>query len=562
MSNPTASMHPEGSSSTPLGNAGAPHGNAGPASDPGDSATFLERTRPLVTPTSPPEKTFGDYELLSEIARGGMGVVYRARQTGLNRIVALKMILAGRLANAEDVQRFRTEAEAAARLSHPNIVNIYDIGEINGQHFFSMELIEGASLSQRLTQGPMAGRAAARCVLKIARAVQYAHAQGILHRDLKPSNILMDASDEPHITDFGLAKRLGGDSGQTRTGAVLGTPSYMAPEQAQGRIRDLGPPCDVYGLGALLYELLTGRPPFRAETPLDTLMQVIHNAPAPPRLLNPNVDPDLETICLKCLEKDRAHRYQTAAALADDLQRHLDGEPISARSSNVLDRLTRMLDRSQHDYAFATWSSMVLIMAGVIGVEHLLVFVLMQTEAPRWTIQSCRFLQFLLLAFLFWHNRRSNLLPTTSAERELWSIWIGYFLAYALTVGTMRLIRTFNLIDPTTHAPPHLEEVLVYPFLAIASGLAFFAMGSNYWGRCYALGVAFFVLGALMPFWMEGAPLLFGSTWAAALGMLGLHLRRLGKKAEAEKLAESQRETVLIKDQAPHRHRDAENEIG
>ena len=235
---------------------------AGVAAD--QTPTHIEDTRLLAATL--PERIFGDYELLAEIARGGMGVVYRARQRSLDRTVALKMILAGKLANPEDLQRFRTEAEAAARLSHPNIVAIHDVGAIDGQHFFSMEFIEGISLAQRLTRGPVASRDAARYVRQIARAVEYAHRHGILHRDLKPSNIMLDADDEPHITDFGLAKRLDNqDSGQTRTGAILGTPSYMAPEQAQGKIRELGPACDIYSLGAMLYELLTGRssPPFR-----------------------------------------------------------------------------------------------------------------------------------------------------------------------------------------------------------------------------------------------------------------------------------------------------------
>ena len=227
-----------------------------------DVPTMVEATRPVRF--MPPERFFGDYELLAEVARGGMGVVYRARQITLNRTVALKMILAGKLADADDVQRFRTEAEAAARLTHPNIVAVHEVGEIQGQHFFSMEFIDGSNLAQRLSGGPVPGRDAARYVRQIARAVHYAHRQGILHRDLKPSNILLDSDDEPHITDFGLAKRLGNhDSGQTRSGAILGTPSYMAPEQAQGKIRELGPACDIYSLGAILYELLTGRPPFR-----------------------------------------------------------------------------------------------------------------------------------------------------------------------------------------------------------------------------------------------------------------------------------------------------------
>jgi serine/threonine protein kinase len=328
---------------------------------------------------------FGEYELLTEIARGGMGVVYRARQTTLDRIVALKMILSGRLANPDDVMRFHAEAEAAARLKHPNIVPVHDVGECDGQHYFTMDYIEGLSLDQKLAQGPLPGKAAARYVRILARAVQYAHRQGILHRDLKPSNVLIDMEDEPHITDFGLAKRLGdgkAGSGQTRSGAILGTPSYMAPEQAQGRTAQMGPAADVYSLGAILYELLTGRPPFRAETPLDTVMQVIDHQPVPPRLLNPKIDHDLETICLKCLEKNIEMRYASAEELGEDLQRYLNGDSIRARSFNVLDRLAHVLGRDTRTADFSTWSSMVFLMAVAVGLEHCTVFVLVWAEMP------------------------------------------------------------------------------------------------------------------------------------------------------------------------------------
>lgn len=497
--------------------------------------TQLEATSAAVRePTAPASQgRFGDYELNSEIARGGMGVVYRATQVKLKRTVALKMILAGKLATADDVQRFIMEAEAAGRLSHPNIVAIYEVGELQGQHFFSMEFIKGMSLAQRLQQGPLPGRVAARYVRQIARAVQYAHKQGILHRDLKPSNIMLDDEhDEPHITDFGLAKHLGNqDSKQTRTGAVIGTPSYMAPEQAQGRTRELGPACDIYSLGAILYDVLTGRPPHRAETALDTVMQVIHNEPVPVTLLNPKVDKDLETICHKCLEKDPLLRYASAEALAMDLQNYLDGNSINARSSNVLDRLTRMLDRSQHDANFATWSTMILLMGAVVGIQHTLIFLLMHWNAPRWSILSARTIEFILLICLFWHNRRNTqLLPTTSAERELWTIWIGYFFAMAATVVVTRVVRALDFIDPAPHAPPHFEEMLPYPFMSIITGLCFFVMGSNYWGRCYALGVVFFVLGAVMTFFLEWAPLVFGLAWAAALTGVGWHLRGFARQ--------------------------------
>jgi serine/threonine protein kinase len=479
---------------------------------------------------------FGEYELLTEIARGGMGVVYRARQTALDRIVALKMILAGRLADAEDVSRFRTEAEAAARLQHPNIVAVHDVGDCDGQHYFTMEYIEGTSLDRRLAQGPLPGKSAARYVRILARAVAYAHKQGILHRDLKPSNILIDVEDEPHITDFGLAKRLGpANAGHTRTGAVLGTPSYMSPEQAQGKSNDLGPACDVYSLGAILYELVTGRPPFRAATPLDTVMQVIDHQPVPPRLLNPNIDHDLETICLKCLEKGPELRYASADELGEDLQRYLDGESVQARSFSMIDRLAHVLERDRGTADFATWSSMVLVMAVVVGLEHLLVFGLVLTGQPGYFITLARFLQFVLLGYLFWRNRGSRLLPTSAAERELWTIWIGYFTVYFFIVIVTRLLIHFDVVKASEHwhAAPYLRELFPYPFIGLVSGLAFFIMGANYWGRCYALGAVFFIIAPLMTLQLEFAPLIFGVTWSIALLTMGLHLRTQSRQAAA-----------------------------
>ncbi len=287
----------------------------------------------------------GDYELLREIARGGMGVVYKARQLRLNRVVALKMILAGQFASPADVQRFQTEAEAAAGLDHPGIVPIFEVGQHEGHHYFSMGLVEGESLAKRIADGPLPPRMAADLVLKVVEAIKYAHKKGVIHRDLKPANILLDHSGQPRVTDFGLAKRLEGDSNLTGSGQILGTPSYMPPEQAAGRIDQVAEPADIYSMGAVLYATLTGRPPFQADNLLDTVMQVIEREPVAPRVLNPKIPLDIETICLKCLEKDRRRRYASAGELAEELRRYLDGEPIRARPVGRLEHAWRWCRR-------------------------------------------------------------------------------------------------------------------------------------------------------------------------------------------------------------------------
>jgi len=308
----------------------------------------------------------GEYALIREVGRGGMGVVFQARHVRLNRTVALKMILGGALAHADDLHRFETEVAAAAQLQHPGIVALYDVGTFDKQPYFSMEFISGRSLAQELASGPLSSVAAARYLEATARAVHYAHGRGIIHRDLKPANILLDTDDKPKITDFGLAKVLTTDSGQTRTGTVLGTPSYIAPEQAAGR-KDIGPACDIYSLGAILYELLTGKPPFRGETALATLNLVASQDPIAPRLLNPLVDRDLETICLKCLEKHPRARYESAEELADDLHCYLDGVPISARRLHAVGRAIKWVKRKPAAAALLAVTVLALLGFGFFG---------------------------------------------------------------------------------------------------------------------------------------------------------------------------------------------------
>ena len=274
-----------------------------------------------------------------------MGVVFEARQVTLNRKVALKMILAGELADDDAVRRFYLEAEAAANLDHPGIVPIYEVGQHEGQHYFSMGFVEGHSLSQRLAEGPLPAREAAEPIRRVSEAIEYAHQHGVIHRDLKPANILLDKGGNPRVTDFGLAKKVQGDSGLTGSGQIMGTPSYMPPEQAGGKRGEVGPPADVYALGATLYALITGRPPFQAATAMDTVIQVFSDEPVPPRRLNASIPRDLETICLKCLEKEPGKRYAAAVALADDLRRYLAGEPITARPLTKVERVVKWARR-------------------------------------------------------------------------------------------------------------------------------------------------------------------------------------------------------------------------
>ncbi len=306
------------------------------------------------------------YELLEVLGEGGMGIVFKARQVGLGRLVALKQIRPEALAGAGGVARFRREAEASARLRHPNIVQIFDVGRLAGVPYYAMEYVEGGTLADRLDAGPLAPAASARLVETLSRAVQHAHEAGIVHRDLKPANVLLAPDlESPKIGDFGLAKREGDDGSRTATGAILGTPNYMAPEQAAGDSARVGAPADVYALGAILYELLAGRPPFRGASTMETLDLVRHAEPTPPRAIRPVVPRDLETIALKCLEKGPGRRYASALALADDLRRHLDGEPIRARRISAAERAAKWAHRRPWEAASAALG--VLVLAGLVG---------------------------------------------------------------------------------------------------------------------------------------------------------------------------------------------------
>jgi hypothetical protein len=463
-------------------------------------------------------RPFGGYQLLGELGRGGMGVVYKAIQKNLRRTVAVKMILPGAVANEEDLLRLRAEAEAAAALHHPHIVRVHEFGEFNGQPYFSMDFVDGPSLGNSVARGPVPAKAAARYMTVVARAIQHAHDHHILHRDLKPSNILLDADGLPHVTDFGLAKRLDA-AGRTVTGAILGTPPYMAPEQANGR-KDLSPATDVYGLGAVLYELLTGRPPFRAETYLDTLLQVIEREPASVHALNPAVDRDLETVCLKCLEKDPARRYPSAAALADDLDRYLAGELVTARKVNALGRLARTLERSADESEFLAWGNLLLVIGAVILVCHVAAFCLVRAGLPPESRYLTGWAQAGLIGSTILLRRPNRWLPASKAARQLWAIWIGYLIAFGVTALLRGSAAQWSFANPWS----------LYPDSTVLAGLAFFVMGSGYWGGCYAIGLAFFAAAVLITIWPDTAPLQFAVLWGGSMAVLGLRLRHLAMR--------------------------------
>lgn len=336
----------------------------------------LDRPNPLLA--SPPARPFpklAGYEIMEEIARGGMGVVYKARERELNRVVALKMILPDTQAHGEVLTRFRSEAEAIARLQHPNIVQVFEIGEHDGSPFIAMEYVEGESLASKLAK-PMPPREAAGLVEKLARAMQHSHERGILHRDLKPANVLLDLSGVPKVTDFGLAKKIDADSSQTKTGSVIGTPSYMAPEQASGS-KDIGPTADVYALGAILFECLLGSPPFRAPTPLETILLVLSQEPVSPHRLNPGVPRDLDTICMKCLAKESAKRYASAGELADDLGRFREGKPIHARPVGYAERAWKWTRR----YPWVAGVVLLVPLVVFAGLVSVIALLLLRQEA-------------------------------------------------------------------------------------------------------------------------------------------------------------------------------------
>ncbi len=459
----------------------------------------------------------GQYEVLELLGQGGMGIVYKAKQSNLDRTVALKVILGGLHAPPDNLQRFRTEAEAVARLQHPNVVQIYEVGEHEGHSYFSLEYVEGGTLADKIRTTSLTCREATNLVQTLASAMHVVHDHGLIHRDLKPANVLLTKSGEPKITDFGLVKQLNVQATKTQTGTVMGTPSYMAPEQARGQTKAIGPATDVYALGAILYELLTGRPPFRAETPLDTVLQVIDQEPLPVRLLNPSVPRDLETICMKCLEKEPGRRYESAAHLAGDLDRYLRGESISIRSVNFLDRLMRTLERSDLDAEFHSWGHVMLSWSGIVFLTHLAIAFWVGSLHSKTYVTLAYLIQFLLMAGgFFWFRGTLWRATATTAEYRLWVVCGVYAGACFL------LLPISQSLPQGTHESMFYAS---YPFCCVLTGFFFSVLGCLYWGRFYVFALMFFACGVVLPHCLEWASVTFGTVWTFALASIGWHLR-------------------------------------
>jgi len=457
------------------------------------------------------------YELLEEIGRGGMGVVHRARQAAFGRTVAVKRLLHGASARPEDVARFRAEAEAAGRLGHPNIVTIHAVGTVRGQPYLMMQLVEGSTLARRLADGPLPPSEAAALLAPVCRAIQHAHEQGVLHRDLKPSNILIHSDGRPLVGDFGLAKRidLGADAGLTETGAILGTPSYMAPEQAASRRGAIGPPTDVYGLGAILYQMLTGRPPFQAASPLDTILLVLEQDPVPPRALNPKADPDLEMVALKCLQKDPGLRYPTAAALAEDLDAYLDGRPVSARSTSFRALAGRYLGETPHAALLENWGVLWMYHSAALIVLYGLTLGLMARGVEaRWPYFAIFTVGLGAWAALFWRLRRRRG-PVTFVERQLAHIW------GAGVVGVNLLLAAEWLLG--------MPVMRLAPLLAITNGMLFLIKGGILSGEFYVHGAVLFLTLIPATLYPPSAIPAFALVSAGCFFVTGLkyHLRHL-----------------------------------
>jgi serine/threonine-protein kinase len=478
----------------------------------------------LAAALSTGQQTVPGYEIIEEIGRGGMGVVYKAKQIQANRVVALKMILGGGHAGTADRERFKIEVEATAQLQHPGIVQVFEVGEHHGLPYFSMELCEGGALTKLSKGRPQPPHVAAAVVERIAHAVNVAHAHGIVHRDLKPGNILIGRDGTPKVGDFGLAKRLDAESGHTHSGAVMGTPNYMAPEQAAGNAKEVGPPADVYALGVILYELLAGRTPFQADNLPALLEKVIHNQPPALSDSGRTVPRDLETICLKCLAKEPGLRYQTAGELAEDLRRFQHGESISARQLGMVERFAWMLEKSQHDKQFVRYAGFFLWLAPVLLVPELVATAIRYYGLPSYYVVPVYAMRPVLGLGLFLYYGGGRIWPANPAEQHMLSVFGSFVLAAGLlfvNLGLHEDAGTWN-------------SAAFYQAVAAASAVAFFSLGAMFWGGCYLVGVTFLVLIPVMAIDPRFCPIEYGSVWAAVCLRIGLRLRKLAREQAAQ----------------------------
>lgn len=465
---------------------------------------------------------FGDYELLEELGRGGMGIVYRARQIGLDREVAVKMTLRGELASAADRKRFRAEAEAAARLDHSGIVPVHEVGELDGRPYFSMKYIRGPTLLQMLADGPLPPRDAARILTAVARAIHFAHQHGVLHRDLKPSNILIDEDGHPHLTDFGLAKQISDAASITKSGAVLGTPAYMAPEQAGGTRGDVSPASDVYSLGAILYHMLTGRPPFQAASPVDTVLMVLEQDPAPPRVVNAKADRDLEMIALRCLQKPPDLRYESAESLAGDLDAYLEDRPIAARSGRFLQVLSRLFRETHHATVLENWGVLWMWHSLVVLVACSLTNVLaLSGYDDQWPLITLWTTGLVAWATVFWALRR-RVGPVTFVERQIAHVW----------AATMVAIGLLFFVEPAFNLPP----LRLAPVLGLITGMMFFIKAGILSGSFYIQAAALFCTAFVMARFPAYSHFIFGVVAAACFFFPGLKYYR--QRIRADKIEE------------------------
>ncbi len=470
----------------------------------GDSTT--SRWQRLKLPT-----TIGDYELLEEIGRGGMGVVFRAKQISLARPVAVKMILRGRLASDLDMQRFLSEASSTARLQHPHIVPVYEVGDIEGRPFFSMKLINGVTLADRLSDGPIPEREAAELIAVTARAIAFAHRQGVVHRDIKPSNILIDDST-PMISDFGLAKRFGVENDLTRSGVVLGTPSYMSPEQASGRRDDVGPASDIYSLGCVLYHALTGRPPLVAESVMELVMLVLEQDPMPPRALRPRLDRDLEMIVVRCLQKPPDLRYETADDLADDLEAFLRDERVAAASGRFNQVVARLFRETHHATVLEKWGVLWMWHALVLLVASLLTWGLEFQEVSNRTAYIAVWVVGLgAWAAVFW-KLRQRIGPVTFVERQVAHVWGSSMISIAMLFPLEWWLG--------------LDALSLSPLLGVITAGVFIIKAGMFSGAFYVQAAALLISAVVMAILPRHAHLVFGIVAAACFFVPGYQYQR------------------------------------